>query len=181
MGKYNNCLIVGRFQTFHKGHEIMIDRALAISERVHIFIGSSQEKGTFRNPLSYELRKVIIHAIYGDAVITHPLPDLTHEDDISHEWGKYVLDIVIREIGSKPDIMIYGNDENRLGWFAVEDVVGIDSLVINRATTTISATMVRNEMKNGNIDRWKTLVNSAIWNKFDKIKSELLGADGYND
>jgi nicotinamide-nucleotide adenylyltransferase len=181
MGKYKNCLIVGRFQTFHKGHEIMIGRALMCAENVHIFIGSSQLQGTLRNPFSYEMRRNVIKAVYGDAVTIYPLEDLTHEDDISYEWGKYVLDKVITGIGDRPDLMVYGNDENRIGWFDKTDIIGIDTLVINREKTDISATRVRNEMKNDNKEIWKSLVNISIWDKYSEIREALLKADGYND
>ena len=51
-------LVVGRFQALHTGHEDMISRAIALCDRVGIFVGSSQESGTFQNPFSYDLRRV---------------------------------------------------------------------------------------------------------------------------
>ena len=52
MKPYNSGIIVGRFQTFHNGHKDMIDRAVELCEEVGIFIGSSQESGTFKNPVT---------------------------------------------------------------------------------------------------------------------------------
>ena len=43
-------ILVGRFQVVHAGHEQMIRTAMALCDRVGIFIGSSQESGTSKNP-----------------------------------------------------------------------------------------------------------------------------------
>ena len=52
-GKPYDCGVVcGRFQTFHIGHESLIDTALRLCDRVLILIGSAQEYGTERNPLT---------------------------------------------------------------------------------------------------------------------------------
>ena len=47
---YDSGLIVGRFQTFHKGHQSLVDAGLQLCDRVLILIGSAQESGTERNP-----------------------------------------------------------------------------------------------------------------------------------
>ena len=57
-------ITVGRFQTFHKGHQYMIDKAVALCESVGVFIGSSQESGTAKNPFSYETRERLLKKIY---------------------------------------------------------------------------------------------------------------------
>ena len=43
-------IMVGRFQTLHIGHEQMIRTGLELCDEVGIFIGSSQESGTEKNP-----------------------------------------------------------------------------------------------------------------------------------
>ena len=60
-------IIVGRFQTFHVGHECVVNKAVQLCERVGIFVGSSQEEGTLKNPFSYEMRKNILRKILGIA------------------------------------------------------------------------------------------------------------------
>ena len=60
MKKYKTGLVLGRFQTFHKGHEYIINKALEICSKVLVFIGSSDKYGTQENPFSYELRKKLI-------------------------------------------------------------------------------------------------------------------------
>ena len=60
MKKYKTGLVLGRFQTFHNGHEYIINKALEICDKVLVFIGSSDKFGTIENPFSYELRKKLI-------------------------------------------------------------------------------------------------------------------------
>ena len=52
---YDVGLIVGRFQTLHKGHEKLIETGLMLCDRLLILIGSSQECGTERNPLNINI------------------------------------------------------------------------------------------------------------------------------
>jgi bifunctional NMN adenylyltransferase/nudix hydrolase len=66
MKPYDVGLVCGRFQTFHLGHEKLIETGLKLCDRLLIFIGSSQECGTERNPLNINTRTKMIKAIYGD-------------------------------------------------------------------------------------------------------------------
>ena len=121
---YDSGLIVGRFQTFHKGHQSLVDAGLSLCDRILILIGSAQESGTERNPFNIATRIDVIRSVYEDnkRVSVYALPDLTHEDDLSPEWGRYLLDQVDRYIYKAPELMIYGNDEARSRWFDVEDI-----------------------------------------------------------
>lgn len=42
--------VIGRFQPFHQGHKALIQKALSVSKRVVIFLGSSTEDRTKKNP-----------------------------------------------------------------------------------------------------------------------------------
>ena len=48
MKPYDTGLVCGRFQTFHKGHERLVDTGLLLCDRLLILIGSAQECGTER-------------------------------------------------------------------------------------------------------------------------------------
>ena len=112
---YDSGMVVGRFQTFHLGHQHLIDSALQLCDRVLVFVGSSQEYGTERNPLNVETRIRMLRQIYENdkEVMIYPLPDLTEEKDITPEWGKYVLDNCKRYLYKNPEIFVFGNDTNR--------------------------------------------------------------------
>ncbi len=64
-------VMVGRFQTLHTGHVYMIEKAVAVCERVGIFVGSSQESGTSKNPYTYEQWKFIRCRISASAITPH--------------------------------------------------------------------------------------------------------------
>ena len=116
MKVYDTGLICGRFQTFHKGHERLVDTGLLLCDRLLILIGSAQECGTERNPFNINTRTKILKEIYGDRpeVMIYGLADLTDENDIRPEWGRYLLNNTDRYIHKNPEIMIYGNDESRM-------------------------------------------------------------------
>ena len=66
MKPYDVGLVCGRFQTFHKGHEKLIDTGLMLCDRLLILIGSAQECGTERNPFNIATRIKMLKTIYGD-------------------------------------------------------------------------------------------------------------------
>lgn len=167
--KYKNALIVGRFNTFHKGHESLVEKALEIAENVHIFVGSAQEQGTLRNPLPAVLRRFLINEIYKEQknIKIYELNDLTNENDITPEWGKYLIKTVTKKIGKKPDLMIFGNDESRNNWFAEED--NLPSVVLSREEIPISATQIREAIKIGNKEVFFENTNTKIHKHYDLL------------
>ena len=80
MKPYDVGLICGRFQTFHKGHEKLVETGLLLCDRLLILVGSSQECGTERNPLNINTRTKMLKAVYGDDpnIMIYGLPDLTN-------------------------------------------------------------------------------------------------------
>lgn len=173
-------LLVGRFQVFHEGHEALADMALGMCDRLLILVGSAQESGTHRNPFSVATRIEMIKEIYpGANVIISPLPDMTNEDDICVEWGKYLLQRVRTLIHKNPDFMIYGNDEARSGWFAAEDITSIAEFILPRDKLGISATQMRTAMLANDRAQWFKHHNKHLHKHFDRLRDELLACDSY--
>ena len=79
MKKYDLLVFIGRFQPLHRGHQEVIERALSLSERVLVLVGSANQARSTRNPFTYEERAKLITDIYPD-VITRPLQDHTYND-----------------------------------------------------------------------------------------------------
>lgn len=79
MKKYDLLVFIGRFQPLHRGHQEVIERALSLSERVLVLIGSANQARDTRNPFTYEERAKLINGIYPE-VITRPLEDHTYND-----------------------------------------------------------------------------------------------------
>lgn len=82
--------VIGRFQPFHKGHKALVDKALSVSKKVIVFIGSAQESRTEKNPFGPSERMQMILASYNDAqrrrLIFVPLPDYQSHD----KWLEHI-------------------------------------------------------------------------------------------
>ena len=179
---YDSGLIVGRFQTFHKGHQSLVDAGLSLCDRILILIGSAQESGTERNPFNIATRIDVIRSVYEDnkRVSVYALPDLTHEDDLSPEWGRYLLDQVDRYIYKAPELMIYGNDEARSRWFDVEDIKDTAEFIIPRSRLPISAPMLRDMMVRDERREWMKWVNPKLHKMYDRLRAELMEVPYYS-
>lgn len=183
MKPYDVGLVCGRFQTPHKGHEKLIDTGLLLCDRLLILVGSSQECGTERNPFNISTRIDMLKSIYGNSenIMIYGLPDLTNENDITTEWGKYLLNNVEKYIYKNPDIMIYGNDESRSLWFDKADLKNTAELIMNRSELPISATMVRQFMAEDDRKSWMDLVNPRLHKMYERLRGELMNIDYYKE
>lgn len=76
-------VVIGRFQPLHKGHLLLLNRAITHSQVTLVIIGSSNEYRTAKNPLTYEERESLIRQFYvshNDRLVIVPLPDNEDED-----------------------------------------------------------------------------------------------------
>ena len=180
---YDSGLIVGRFQTFHKGHQSLVDAGLQLCDRVLILIGSAQESGTERNPYNISTRIDVIRSVYADnsRVSVYALPDLANENDITEEWGRYVLGQVDRYLYKAPELMIYGNDEARSRWFNVNDIKDSAEFIIPRSRLPISATMLREMMVKDERREWMKWVNPKLHKMYDRLRAELMEVPYYKE
>ena len=183
MKPYDVGLICGRFQTYHIGHESLINMGTQLCDRILILIGSSQECGTERNPLNINTRTKMLKEIYGDSpeIMIYALSDLTDENDIRPEWGRYLLENVDRYNYKVPELMITGDDEERNHWFAREDVIDMSQLIVNRGRIPISATQVRKLMVMDDRKEWMKWVNPKLHKMYDEIRRELMTVPYYRE
>lgn len=182
MKSFRTGLICGRFQTLHDGHMRLIDYGLTLCKRLLVLVGSSQLYGTERNPFKLETRIEMIKRAYKDCypeIIVHGIEDLSNEDVINPQWGKYLIDTAKIYLAEKPEIMIYGNDKSRSTWFSKEDLKGISELIVNRTELPISATMIRELMAKNDRRNWKKYVDPAIYSMYDRLRGELMEIDYY--
>ncbi len=91
--KYKIGLVIGRFQPFHKGHTYLFDRALQLSDKIIIGIGSSDTKNE-DNPFNYRQRLRMLSLFIKKEKISKyiqkivALPDILGDDDL---WFKKTL------------------------------------------------------------------------------------------
>lgn len=178
---YDCGLLIGRFQTFHKGHQSLVETGMKLCDRMLILVGSAQECGTERNPFNIKTRIEAIEEIYGydKNIMIYGLTDLTNENDITYEWGRYVLKNVRRYIHKVPELMIYGNDEARSRWFNPEDIKDTSEFIVPRSRLPISATQIRKLMVEDNREEWMKWVDPKLHKLYDRLRGELMEVNYY--
>ena len=168
---YRLGILVGRFQTLHSGHTDMINRAIELCDKVGIFVGSSNESGTSKNPFSYETREDMLKTVFGNEVFVFPLPDIGVGNNST--WGDYVLKNVVDRFGEMPDLLVSGKEARRVSWFDSVDGASIAELYIPK-TIEISATEMRDFLINDDYESWKKYTDSKLWGKYEKLRQEVL-------
>ena len=179
---YDTASVVLRAQVFHNGHEHLVNTARTMARRVLILVGSAQEMGTARNPFDVETRMRLIRRIYPSPnVIIKPLMDLTTEDDINTAWGDHVLENMKRHLGKVPELIIYGKEPAREGWFSDEAIKGTSEIRVSRCLINIDATSQRKLMVENNREEWNKNHNQMIHCEFDKLRGKLLTIPYYKE
>lgn len=164
-------ILVGRFQTLHAGHEMMLDTALRLCERTAVFIGSSQESGTEKNPYPFELRKRMLESLYGEALHIHPLPDIGVGNN--GRWGEYVLEQVKAAEGCLPDLLVSGKEERRVSWFDGINGCRIAELYIPK-TIDISASQLRRALAEDDREAWEKYVSPKLYPLYEELREQYL-------
>ncbi len=168
-------LVVGRFQTLHTGHEDMIGKAIALCDCVGIFVGSSQESGTFKNPFSYALRREMLMDVFGGSVRVYPLPDIGVGNNAG--WGNYVLEQVELRFGRLPDLVVSGREVRRLDWFDSPAGRGISELYIPKSIE-MSASQMRRFFAEDDFGQWKSYTNPKLWPRYRQLREIALASQG---
>ena len=93
--KYDLLVFIGRFQPLHSGHEKVIEKALSLSNKVLVLIGSANVAPNPRNPFTYEQRAEMIKQVF-PKVETRPLNDHTYNDSAwTVEVQNHVRDVLL--------------------------------------------------------------------------------------
>lgn len=165
--KYGLGVIVGRFQIIHKGHVQLIEEGLASCQEFAIFVGSSQEERTAKNPFSYEERKEFLNRLFPEAKV-YPLPDIGVGN--CTKWGDYVIAQIEEQCGKKPDVFFSGEEQRRNSW--LDPSWGIKEVFVPK-TLDISSTQMKALILANNRLKWAEFVANGLENDFDKIKAIL--------
>ena len=163
--KYSLGIIVGRFQVLHLGHVDMINKAIELCDKVGVFIGSSQEFGTLKNPYTFEKRREMLEILFGNKISIYPLPDIGVGN--VPIWGDYVLKNVAQRFGKMPDLFISGEESRRASWLA--DYPEIDEVFIPK-TIDVSATKMIQFLINDEELKWREYVDPRLYSKYSELK-----------
>ena len=170
---YSLGVLVGRFQMLHTGHEEMIRAALALCDKVGIFIGSSEESGTANNPFTYEIRRDMIRRVFGDKPEIYPLPDIGVGNCAA--WGEYVLDNVVSRFGRLPDVAVSGKEVRRVSWLEGERGVSVAEVYVPKSIV-ISATEMRDFMIADDEETWRRYTNPLLWDMYGTLRTFVLSS-----
>jgi len=142
-----------RLQPLHIGHKRLIDRMLSECERVYIAVGSAQEEGTKRNPISYINRRRLIESLYVEKWLEGKLRVVPADDiDDFPNWSKYILSLIPEIIhkyyaGSEKDASAFKH-------FTVENYPKFEIEILDRAEFPVTATRIRKLFQQNN-PAWK--------------------------
>lgn len=116
MKNYEYIAFIGRFQPFHNGHMLTLEKAFQSSQKVIIILGSCNSPRTFKNPWTAEEREIMIRSSL-DNEQNKSLEFVYMEDRLynNQEWENLVRKRVFSKIEETCDqIVIEKNaDPNR--------------------------------------------------------------------
>lgn len=113
--QYECSVFIGRFQPFHLGHLKNIYKALKVSNKVIIIVGSSFRAPSIKNPFSFELREQMIikdiqtTAINLKNIIIEPTSDWLYNED---NWRREVEHQVYKHVKNSSAIAIIGHNKD---------------------------------------------------------------------
>jgi len=119
--QYDYLIFIGRFEPFHL-HESVVQKALNLSQKVIILIGSAYQPRTLRNPWDYSEREAMIRLSFSSEenkrILIFPLMDYTYNEAL---WIRSVQQIVggvaYNNIGSNAKIGIIGHQKDESSYY----------------------------------------------------------------
>lgn len=113
-------IFVGRFQPLHIGHLSIISHMQKKYDHVIIMVGSANQRKSFKNPFSFELRKQWIEhnfsSIKQDTQLLSVLP-LNDFRYAEHKWEKALIDGVDFVTNPHDDIALVGYEKDDSSYY----------------------------------------------------------------
>ena len=161
----NNGLIIGRFQPFTLGHKKMIDTALEQCDNVYICIIKGKKSEKEKNPLPLELQEEMIKDVYKSIYNKRLFI-------ISAQTGNLIT--IINKTKDNINYVYAGTDRVQAYKKQLERTLDINVREIKRTDEDISATQVRNAIKEDDYDTFKRLVPRAIVKFWSVLKKYIV-------
>lgn len=168
-------MVVGRFQIIHKGHVMMIETARRLCRRCAVFVGSSQESGTEKNPLSFEERQALLRLVFGDGIEIFPLPDIGVGNN--PQWGEYVLEKARAALGGLPDLVVSGKEGRRSSWYESKCGDSVAELFVPK-TLEISASKMREFLISDDRASFERFSPEELREKYDFLRAAVINSAG---
>lgn len=171
---YSFGLFVGRFEHFHIGHELIVETALKLCDKLIILISDADVEVSKSNPFTIEIREKIINEIYpNEAIVIGKLNRFTNNDSDTIDWRKYALQAAEKIAGCHPNFIIYGSDVTFNPWFDTRGIQDMIEIIVPRSKIEISATEIREFLINDDNVSWKKYTNPSIHHYYSLLKDEL--------
>lgn len=176
MQTFKTGVILGRFQHIHIGHEKLINLGISNCEKLLILVGSSNLKNEIRNPFDSDYRIKLIEKIYKEEInsgriIVKKINDISNENDLTPEWGRYVIKTSEEYLKEKLECIIYGKDKNIFKCFDKEDVKDLSEILVDRKVLEISATKMREYLMLDDNKNWKKYANPKIHSEYKNLRN----------
>lgn len=126
-------IIVARFQSpyFHDGHMALIKHVRENSDKVVVFLGTSQSRLTTNDPLSFEVRRDMVKELSPDIPV-HRINDAKYDS----MWSKN-LDRMIDEAYPSHDVCLYGSRDSFVKVYNGKHRVEVVKEIKSQSATTI--------------------------------------------
>ncbi len=156
---FSSCLLIGRFQPFHKGHLEVVRSIAKKCDSMIIGIGSAQYSHTVDNPFTAGERHLMISRALKDEGMNEyflvPIVDINRYS----VWVSHVVSLV------PPFEVVFTNNNLTRRLFSEAAFQVRDSPMFNR--NIYSGTEIRRRMSEGN--GWRDLVPPAVAKVIDDI------------
>lgn len=164
--KYETAVIIGRFQPFHCGHEVILKRALDIAEEVVVVIGSANQARNIKNPFTASERESMVWSCVDNSQ-AHRVRCVAVEDTLYHENGWFTS--VHRAVGAFPDsrVAVLGYEKDASSYYLKSfpnwDFVDIGGYTKSNGHV-IDATKIRELMFERHTHYVEPVVPRAVYN-----------------
>jgi bifunctional NMN adenylyltransferase/nudix hydrolase len=145
----STAIVIGRFQLFHKGHETLLNAALATAEQVVVVIGSAFKARDSKNPFNWEERQAMVRACLSaaDQARVQFLPVRDYFDD--DKWNAAVA-AAVQKLGLavRGPLTLVGFEKDRTSYY-LENFPAWKRLEVSQMVD-VDATALRNVFFEGN-------------------------------
>lgn len=140
-------VVIGRFQPLHNEHVRMIEHAISLGERTLVLVGSAFEPRTLKNPWTYEERRAMLNAVFGNRIGIEAIRDIPYDNESWFEYVKLTINSYLDYGVDLSQITIVGCDKDDTTWYL--NHFPEYGLNLFEAETKLDATAIRQDIWEG--------------------------------